>query len=985
MFNSLNTGAANASQPQGSTSATQVPALAPVPPLGQASNSASQANNNGSLLKDLLESASNFPKSGLSDLGSIQLTIPELQKKTNLLRRSAQKAPSSFTRAHYILASSGISADDIETELNSLGSQEIQNHLYGGGFGGGFGGGYHGPKGGFGGGFGGGFDWDDGNKKVQHQHHQEQSDDLDSYLSSKKDENILAAIELSLTSASKDFDNFVLKNISIDWKVRKDQLRKNFGVTSGETNNASSRSSSSASNGKSFSWNKANNNSYNYNLLSPLASKPSSNYSSKQLTREKFESHAQIVYQLNEARFSESFYPLAMSFEEVSKSNSDLKSRQVGDSWKILVNLTDEKSSKMSQEKKFKDVESGKSKSGQIIKTSKSYLESQFYDYLDNFYNKDEDKDKLPPTNINKVIHFINKVNPQSSSHPHRTADKSTIQSDLSGSNTLTINGVPIWALIFYLLRAGLYHELNEIVFKNQASFNKFDKNFPVYLKTYLETGGEGLPIEQGERIQKEFNQQFQFINEDMIDSYDVYKYSVYKIIGKCELSKKSLPRSINLSIEDWIWFHLSLVNEVETSQKENTGSLIFDTYTLEDLQKKIVQWGPKRFNSSSNNPLYLKTLVLCGLYELAVQYTFEYIDECDAVHLAIGLSYYGLLRTCNDSATKSKSNYDSLVCIEDGELEVNLSRLLASYTRTFKFSDPKVACQYAILIALEPTNIETCQEAIRELVLLSREFAILLGSINSANGERYPGILEKQRSLIGLEDLEAFNHVIIEKLANRCEEEGRIFDSILLYQLSQEYNTVILLLNKLLGEILSTTPLDKPLYKLENGSDTADNNIVLLAKHILTTFQKNTHILDLIIPSKKESLSLLISIVDIRSSFLDKDWALSLQKVLDIGIIPISERLDLISIRRSAELVSNSLDDSVIKVIPSLLIISMTCFSQLNYAIITQKYNTSSNEREELENIQKMAKNCMIYAGMVQYKMPRETYSLLVNLEALM
>lgn len=931
----------------------------------------------GSLLRDLLESASNFPKSdGVSDLGSIQLTIPELQKKTNQLRRQTSKSPTSFTRAHYLLASSGISADDIETELNSLGTQEIQNQFYGGGFGGGFGGGYHGPKGGFGGGFGGGFDWDDNRGDVYTQQqsgdlHRVSDGNLDNYLDSKKDENILAAIELSLTSASKDFDSFVARNISIDWKVRKDELRKTFGIPT----SASSRSPSSASNlgddafkkssKGSFSWNQPD--SYNYHLLSALTSKPSStSYSSKQLTRDKFESHGQIVYQLNEARISEQFFPLAMSFEEVSKSNSDLKSRQVGDSWKILVNLTDEKTSKLNQEKKFSDA----AYKNLIVRTSRSYLENQFYDYIDHFYNKDEDKNKLPPSNVNKVIHFINKV---------------TKFEGKENSNTLLINGVPIWALIFYLLRSGLYYELNDIVAKNQSSFDKFDKNFPIYLKKYLHEGKNSLPVDLGERLQSEFNQQFQFINEDLVDTYDTYKFSVYKIIGKCDLIKKSLPRSINLSIEDWLWFHLSLINETEGESgnaSSTSSTLIFETYTLDDLQKKVVLLGSKKFNASSNNPLYLKSLILTGLYELAVQYTYEYIDECDAVHLAIGLAYYGLLKTTTNIRG---TNQDNLMIVNsEGEFEINFSRLLGSYTRTFKISDPKVACQYAILIAMEGgNNVEISHEAIRELILISREFSMLLGSINSLNGERLAGILENQRSLIGLQDLETFYQVIIEKLANRCEEEGRIFDSILLYQLAQEYNTVIVLLSKLLGEILSTTPLDQAL--LVEGVDTADNNVILLAKHILTTFKKNTHILDSISSTKKDSCDLLISIVEVRSSFLNKDWSLTLQKILNLEIIPIQAKLDLITIRKNAELVSNSLDESVIKVIPSLLIMIMTSISQLHYSILTQRYNTSGNQKEELERLHKMAKNCMVYAGMVQYKMPRETYSLLVNLEALL
>ncbi|CAK7902425.1 nucleoporin Nic96p [[Candida] anglica] len=960
-------------------------------PLMNKSSKLSGSEEGGStkILKDLLESANNFPKSGLSDLGSIQLTIPELQKKTNSLRHS-QKEPASFTRAHYLLASSGVSADDIETELNSLGTQDINNlsgHI-GGGFGGGFDGEIGGHKGGFGGGFGGGFDFGD-NKKVTSTRPASinvTGSSLDSYLNTKKDENILSAIESSLASASKDFDTFVGKNVAIDWKARKDFLRKSFGVSNGNTNNTNPNAV--VSSGSTFSWTKTQAN--QYNLLAPLSSKQSTSFSSKQLTRERFESHAQIVYQLNEARLTNSFFPLALSFEEVSKANSDLKSGQVGSSWKILVNLAEEKSSKINQEQKFfssyclQEQGDAQELNRKLIKTSKAYLESQFYDYIDQIYNKDDDKDKLPPTNINKVTYFINKV---------ARKDK---HSDLI-ENTLNYNGVPIWALIFYLIRAGLYQEALEVVSKNASAFNKFDKNFPIYLKKFVDVNGSVLPSDLNDRLQTEFTQQFGFVADESIDSFDAYKYSVFKIIGKCDLSKKALPQAINLSIEDWLWFHLSLINESSSTSSSSTGSvgesqLIFENYSLGDLQKKIIQLGPKKFNSSSNNPLYLKALVMVGLFELAVQFTYENINECDAVHLAIGLCYYGLLRVTTLSHREGLMHVNS-----HGECEINFSRLLGSYTRTFKISDPKVAAQYSILIAMAnggncQYEIETCHEALRELILASREFKMLLGELNSNNGERISGLLEKQRNLISLPSLENFYHKIIEISANRCEEEGRIFDALLLYQLAQEFNTVVILINKLLSEILSTTELDKPLiqfgnYENVNGEkhavNTIDNNIILLSQHIIATFNKNTFILDNIEPSKKDTVDLLLQIVAIRETFLNKEWDNTLAGIVKLGIIPIDQAQDLLSIRKSAELVHTSLDDNIIKVIPSLLIIIMTSLSQLNYTVLTQRYASSGSQKEEVERIHKMAKNSMIYAGMVQYKMPRETYSLLVSLES--
>ena len=926
-------------------------------------------SNTSKLLKSLLESAHNLPKSDNHELGSIHLTLGELQRKSQQLRKLDDSKDLNFTKAHYLLASSGISAEEIQNELNSIDLPPPQSdpsisttspvgtvdssavaRL--------------------------------GSSSLQYNH-------LENYLNSKKDENILNSIEQSLNLASRDFDNYISSKISIDWKVRRDELRKSIGL-----GNSSGHSEASVKN--SLTWNKSIPGSYNILSLSEnkssgkLANKISS---LKQVTRDKFENHAKIIYQLNEARLENNNYPLGLNFAELNKLQSDLKSKQICESWKILIDLTNEKFSKTNQEQKFyesyqntaSNSSSSKALNKNIVNNSKSYLESEFFHYLEEIYLKENNKSPefLPATNLNKISYFIHNI---------------VLKNDSELLNqTLSVNGTPIWALVFYLIRAGLYNDALDLTLKNKDIFNKFDTNFPTYLKKFVEDENHTLPSALNERLHTEFNHQFQFILSDNANAnerldFDPYKYSVYKIIGKCDLGRKSLPNSINFSIEDWLWFHFSIINETQY----NESNLIFENYGLHNLQHKIVSLGPKSFNTSSNNPLYLKTLVMVGLYELAVQYAYEHINECDAVHLAIGLQYYGLLKV------SSTADNEDLLIVRDNEYEINFSRLIGSYTRTFKISDPKVACQYLILIAMTRGSncrmeVAICHEALRELILISREFSLLLGELNQLNGNKIPGILERQRSLIKLLNLDEFHHQITEISAVKCEEEGRIFDALLLYQLCQEYDTVVSLLNKLLAEILASTELDKPIIKFgkyetlagdefSDSSDTIDNNIILLAQHLMKVFNNNTNILEKIAPQKKETCDLFLPIINIRDLFIRKDFSQVIFEIRKLGLIPIGEDDDLLKIRKLSELLqSNHLDDSLIKVIPSLLIMAMTSISQLNYDILTKRYQALGNEREELARLKKLSKNCMIYAGMVQYKMPRETYSLLISLESLL
>lgn len=921
---------------------TAVSAAVPAAPLAKTGLPSEIAPNSSSnkILKDLLDSANNLPRMNNGNLGSLHLPLNELQRETQLLRRKEDTGNSNFTNAHYLLSSSGINATDIESDLRKLANTQ-KNGSYG------------------------------ALLEVSAPLSNHLTSDLgaiENYLIAKKEENVISAIEQSLEGASRDFDQFINQNISIDWKIRKDDLRRSLGIPM--NNKITSEELA-----KSFTWNKSLPG--NYKLLAPLNGKASSKV--RQFSRERFENNARVVYHLNDSRLQGKAYPLCLSFEELSKSNSDLKSKQMCEIWRILADLFNEKFAKTTQEQLFFDDYQVKNNSisskKKIVRNSRAYLEQQFFNYMDEIYTKDEKKQAsfLPANNINKVSYFIEQVITKNNSP------------DIM-QKTLNFNGVPIWALLFYLLRCGLYEEAIALTESNKDAFVKFDRNFPIYLRQYVKSGMIGLSSELQERISSDYGQTFQFLTEDL-PGFDSFKYAVYKIIGKCDLARKSLPSALNLSIEDWVWFHLSLINEFNP---DTSSSLLFENYTLENFQRKVLSLGPERFNASSNNPLYAKALILTGQYETAVQYVFDIVNESEAVHLAIALCYYGLLRT-------TSTHTDDLVSFNQrDQLEINFSRLLGSFSRSFKISDPKVAAQYLILICLSkggksPEESAKCHEAIRELILISREFGLLLGELNGENGEKEPGILEQQRALMNLPEIENFYRQITEVSASRCEEEGRIFDAVRLYQLCQEYNTVVALINKFLSEILAMTELDKPLLPQENyqtttgqtqPAQTAENNFILLNKHIMTVIGNNSRIWEKILTKEKEVNRYLLPIVDIRDKFYRKEWQASLDALKELGLIPIVDTDDVVLIRNAAEALSGY-DINLVKVVPSLLVIVMTCVSQLHYALFNKKFGLGGREKQEDQRLKVIAKNCMVYAGMLQYRMPRETYSLLVNLES--
>lgn len=831
------------------------------------------------LLNELLESAADLP-ARYSDLGSIQLGMNEVRKRAHKLRKSTIDVATTdnLTKAHYLLAGK-VDIEALEGHIKQL---ERAKTL-------------------------------EARSKPQTQ---AQNVDLDGYLRSKKDENILSAIEQSLSSAARDFDNFVNQNISLDWKQRRDEIREAFGIVLSKQQTSEKHrgdvkfgksADSTTQSSKTISWGKSN------RLLNDTTSKL--NVNENYLTRGKFERYADIINRLNNHRQAlqintkvEHEFDLTHEFIEIFKSGSDSKSKQLYEGWQIIASLKDS-TSRPADTTTFNN---------RIVSRAKTYLELQFFELVDHIY-KTKAVEKGLPTIVNKVKSFIDyqKLN--------------------SNGSLLVVNGIPIWAVIFYLLRCGFEQEALNLVLEHQSVFKKVEQSFVPYFKAYVSSKDKRLPQPLTTQIQNEFNNHI----KKSVDG-DPYRYAVYKILGRCQVTRRNLS-NIALTSEDWIWMHLMLVKDDPQAEYDPAH----ERYTLKDFQQMILSYGQQKFATN-----YLQVLLLSGLYDEAIKYSLE-LNEIDGVHISIGLAYSQLLQS---GTTTEKLQ-------ERGD---DFSKLMGSYIKSFKFSDPRIAVEYLVLICLFQNQTKTCHEALRELILETREFAILLGKVNSA-GVRVPGKIEQRKSLISLE--KDFLNKVTEQAAITADKEGRIFDGLLLYQLAEEYEIVITIINRLLGEYLSNTELDQPLV-----DGTSETNPILIAENFLQVHQ--------ITSAEKWSIcKKLLKIADIRQLFLEKEWDEALKQIEELDILPVSPQADLSQTRLKAEELAY-LDENLLKNIPNLLIITMNCVAQRKEQLNNIAYNVAIKE-EKTKELRLIAKNCVVFAGMVQYKMPRETFSLLISLEA--
>lgn len=240
------------------------------------------------------------------------------------------------------------------------------------------------------------------------------------------------------------------------------------------------------------------------------------------------------------------------------------------------------------------------------------------------------------PTTINKVRAYVR----------IRTARK-----DLTpdGTELQSLEGEYCWALIFFCLRSGLLKEAAEYVNSNVAAFRALDRNFVTYITSYADNPERRLARPMQDRINAEYQQRSRIAPENSLDPYQM---ACYKIIGRCELSKRTIE-GLSQGSEDWIWLQFSLAREVNRAE-EVAG----DVFGLEEVRDTIKEIGQRYFSKGAEGVdgygVYFFLQILGGMFEQAVAYLYAY-SYVAAVHFAIALDFYGLLRVSDFSVSETE------------------------------------------------------------------------------------------------------------------------------------------------------------------------------------------------------------------------------------------------------------------------------------------------------------------------------------------
>ena len=229
---------------------------------------------------------------------------------------------------------------------------------------------------------------------------------------------------------------------------------------------------------------------------------------------------------------------------------------------------------------------------------------------------------------------------------------------------------------------------------------------------------------------------------------------------------------------------------------------------------------------------------------------------------------------------------------------------MIGYYTRDFRASNVIAATDYLCLICLNSSlpgelgkaQAQLCHEALRELVLETREFATLLGDIY-ADGTRVRGAIELRLPIIGLADQETYLRTVTVQAARVADDSGRTTDAVLLYHLAEDYNNVISILNRALSDAIAAdygaepvkvTPLrpreQRPDLAADGNRDSdkekgsslslvAVDDPIELARHFVELYHSNAAYYEKVSPVNRDVCGLLMQLSDAKRGVEVRAW----------------------------------------------------------------------------------------------------------------
>ncbi|KAI4923415.1 hypothetical protein J4E85_008453 [Alternaria conjuncta] len=861
--------------------------------------------------------------------------------------------------------------------------------------------------------------------------------DVDGYISNLHSQSTLALIQEGLEQSKRDFDTFLEDNVQIEWDKQRQRIYEHFGLGRQSEDMAASQSGAFGSTargafgratgrkGRSMGPNGASVNgrsTFGASAAGPpvlgasqsvLGGRDSSDKSvmggqaapQDRYARDKQEKFMEEVKKLNESRLRESTFSVLHAFSDVEKAAGTEYSDQFTRAYGTLISITGEKTeleasnpgSNQPKERSFAsdylDEQPNSAASvrmrKRILDGSRKYLESRFLEQVEDVLRRNPAEALVGgvPSMLNKIRGFVR----AKAAFKELGADTELFQRIGEAGEEFP------WIIIFFLLKGGLLTEAAEYVREKRNFFQNTDRNFQAAISQYASDPDRRLNPDTQQKVAHTHAQRTRLKTPE-----DPYRLACYKIVGRCDMSKRNLE-PIRENMDDWVWLQFNLAREGNRAE-ENAGEI----FGLEELRTVIKDIGQRHFmnddaESSGGYGVYFYLATLAGLFEPAINYLYTH-NYVSAVHFAVALDYYGLIRV-SDWTT---AGGEIMTFTTRQQPQLNFGRIVGHYTSDFRAARADAAADYLVLICMNADlpgeagrqQAELCHEALRELVLETREFSTLLGDVKS-NGETTPGLIQERVPLLKLDGEMGLLNTITSEAARMADDNGRINDAILLCHLAGEYDSVVTILNRALAEALSVELGQEPLrleplkprltaaesqQQQQQRTDLTSSSLsmlgtddpVELAQKVLALYDANSLWWRKVSQMNRDTVGILFQLNNAKKVIEAGDFMAALGQIENLRILPLSANGNVSDIRATANSF-NSYPQEISRNIGNVLLWCIGCCSRHRERLLSGQFEDKMRKVLADQLLQK-AKDLMVFAGLIKYKLPPRVFETLAR-----
>ncbi|KAK2144899.1 hypothetical protein LSH36_721g01052 [Paralvinella palmiformis] len=640
--------------------------------------------------------------------------------------------------------------------------------------------------------------------------------------------------------------------------------------------------------------------------------------------------YSRQIYMYNEQVIQGGMKPSLVNL--CAEMASTLDDQNVSDLWSVVQHMTDVP---VSTSDNIVKTRSSRTMKTAFVSQALKYLEKSYVKYITTMVYSNLQKAQLGgiPGTYNLVRSFLN---------VH-------LQQSTPGLEDGTVENHPVWAMIYYCLRCGDLSAARQVMTPVQQHLEEF----PRFFQEYMTSEDHRLSTNSEREIRLKYKSSIR-------NSTDPYKRACYCVIGHCD--QKDDHTDVIISTDDYLWLKLHQLHV----EDEDGDELTEDRLTLTQLQVMLLEeYGESHFHAYQQPYLYFRVLFLSGQFEAAIEFLSR-IDRlrCHTVHVALVLYEMGLLLTPHSIQAQLLSRESS---DPDPLRRLNFARLIMMYTRKFEVTDPREALQYFYFLR----DLKTYQgdnlfmSCVSELVLETREFDMLLGQLNK-DGSRRPGVIDK------------FNldtDKIIELVARDTENKGLLEDAVRLYDLAQNTEKVLELMNKLLTQVLSQPPAP------QSNKDRLKQLALAIAQRYRELGQEGSR-------HTTSTFHLLLDLMTFFDLYHTNKYEQACSVIQELNLLPF--KVEDVEQKVNA---FRSYSDEIRRSLPDILLATMTI-------LYTQYRNTKTagsplvgilgkvqggGKQTYINYLRSQAQALIKFAGMLPYRMPGDTNARLVQIEVLM